>query len=189
MKPSDVLDFWFGAPGSPEYGTTRSLWFTKSLAVDALIRVRFGSTVEGALKGRHDDWSKSARGAVALIIVLDQFTRNIFRDTPQAFSGDAKGLALAERMVASGEDFTLSLLERWFAYMPFEHAESIEAQRESVRLFEQLSREGLDDPLKWARRHLDVIELFGRFPHRNGILGRESTPEEIEFLARPGSRF
>jgi len=190
MSPSEVLDFWFGAPGTAESGAVRDFWFTKSDATDALIRERFGAVVESALGGQLDDkWAGTPRGTLALIIVLDQFTRNIFRSTPRAFAGDAQALALAKSRVAAQDDFTMSLFERWFAYMPFEHSESIEDQRMAVALFERLGRDGLETPLPWAHKHCEVIERFGRFPHRNEILGRLSTPEEIEFLRQPGSSF
>lgn len=189
MQPDDVLDFWFGAPGTPEYGQERDFWFKKSESTDALIHERFGFQLESALRGELDGWNDKPHGTLALIILLDQVTRNIHRDTARAFEGDGKALALAEQLIARGGDRDLVPIERWFAYMPFEHSESLLHQYESVRLFEQLAQDGLDGPLPWARRHFDVILRFGRFPHRNEILGRESTPEELEFLKQPGSRF
>ena len=189
MSPDKVLDFWFGGPADPDYGKARPLWFTKSEATDQLVRQRFGDTVEEALRGSFDDWAATPRGALALILVLDQFTRNIFRDSPRAFAGDAKALRLASNLVDRDDDRRLSPIERWFAYMPFEHSEFMNDQIESVRLFEQLAKEGLEEPLAWAVKHYDVIERFGRFPHRNAILGRESTADEIEFLKEQGSRF
>jgi uncharacterized protein (DUF924 family) len=189
MTPIDVLDFWFGAAGTAQFGTARALWFRKSPVTDDLIRTRFGADVETALRGEHDDWAHSPRGALALILLLDQFTRNIHRDSPGAFAGDARALELARSLVASGAHLELAPIERWFAYMPFQHAESIEMQRESVCRFEQLAETGLRDPLQWAHRHYEVIARFGRFPHRNEILGRASTPAEIEFLKQTGSRF
>jgi uncharacterized protein (DUF924 family) len=186
---SEVLEFWFGAPGTPEHGTVRDFWFRKSQATDAAIRARFGADVESALAGRREAWAATPRGALALILLLDQFTRNIFRDTPRAFAGDAQALALARRLVQQGDDRTLVPVERWFAYLPFEHAESLDAQRESLRLFGALASEGLAEPLAWAQKHYDVIARFGRFPHRNAILGRVSSAEELEFLQQPGSRF
>jgi uncharacterized protein (DUF924 family) len=188
-SPQDVLNFWFGAPGSAEHGSTRALWFTKSDATDVLIRARFGSAVEEALRGELDHWGQDVQGALALIVLLDQFTRNIFRDTPRAFAGDAAALALAQRLADAGLDRQLSLHGRWFAYMPFEHAESLAAQERSVALFQRLADDGLPEPLDWAVKHRDVIARFGRFPHRNAVLGRASTPEEETFLRQPGSRF
>lgn len=189
VRAADVLDFWFGAPDDPEFGKTRELWFTKSDVTDRLIRQQFGETVEAALSSRPADWTATSRGKLALILVLDQFTRNIHRDTPRAFAGDPQALRLAAALVDRGDDRTLAPVERWFAYMPFEHSEFLIDQHESVRLFEQLAREGLDEPLAWAIKHFEVIKRFGRFPHRNEILGRESTAEEIEFLQQQCSRF
>lgn len=189
MRPAEVLDFWFGAPGDLDYGKSRPLWFTKSAATDELLRERFGNTVERALSAELDGWALSPRGALALIIVLDQFTRNIYRDTPHSFAGDSQALRLASDLVDRCDDRQLAPFERWFAYMPFEHSEFLNDQLESVRLFEQLAKEGLQEPLPWAIKHLEVIQRFGRFPHRNSILGRESTADEIEFLKEQGSRF
>jgi len=189
VSATDVLQFWFGEPGSAESLRSRDLWFTKSEATDRLIADRFGAIVEDAILGKHDVWAASPRGALALILVLDQFTRNIFRGTPRAFAGDARALALATRLVDTARDLALAPMERWFVYMPFEHSERLVDQYESVRLFERLAADGLDAPLDWARRHFDVVARFGRFPHRNAILGRESTPEEAEYLKQPGSGF
>ena len=189
MNLDEVLDFWFGAPGDPERGKTRPLWFTKSDATDRLVRDRFGGMVEAALSGGIDEWAPTPRGKLASIIVLDQFTRNIFRDTPRSFAGDAQALRLSSSLVDRDEDRLLAPRERWFAYMPFEHSEFLNDQIESVRLFEQLAKEGLEEPLSWAVKHHDVIKRFGRFPHRNSILGRESKAEEVEFLKEHGSRF
>ena len=189
MDPKPVLDFWFGGGGSPAAGQARDLWFTKSEATDAEIRERFGAIIDAALRGDLDHWASSANGTLALILVLDQFTRNVFRDTPRAFAGDAAALGYARRLVYSGADRRFGTLQRWFIYMPFEHSESLVDQYESVRLFAALADDGEGAPLEWARKHFEVIRRFGRFPHRNAILGRTSTPEEIEFLRRPGSRF
>jgi uncharacterized protein (DUF924 family) len=189
VSASDVLSFWFGEPGSADYLQPRALWFTKSDATDRLIAERFGPVVERALLGQHDDWAATPRGALALVIVLDQFTRNIHRGTPRAFEGDARALALALRVVDTARDIALAPVERWFVYMPLEHSERLLDQYESVRLFERLAAAGLDAPLEWARRHFEVVKRFGRFPHRNAILGRASTPEEIEYLKQPGSGF
>lgn len=200
-RAAEVLDFWFGAPGSAEHGRTRALWFGKSDALDAEIRSRFGAAIEDALGGALDSWvddtpasvtpapADRPRATLALILLLDQFTRNAFRDTPRAFAGDARALSLAQRLVERGDDRRLSLHERWFAYLPFEHAESLPMQDRSVALFTQLAHEGLHEPLDWAIKHRDVIVRFGRYPHRNAILGRASTAEEQAFLAQPGSRF
>jgi len=187
--PDEVLDYWFGAPGSPERGSTRALWFTKSAQTDAEVRERFAAAVEAALAGGLREWADTPRGALALIVLLDQFTRNIHRDTPRAFAGDAQALALARQLVAAGDDRRLTPHERWFAYLPFEHSEALADQHESLRLFAALDAEAPLGALEWARKHYEVIERFGRYPHRNAILGRQSTAEEIEFLQQPGSRF
>jgi uncharacterized protein (DUF924 family) len=183
-----ILDFWFGRPGSAEYGTERDFWFRKNPALDKELRTRFGSAVENALGGGFSGWS-SPRGTLARILLLDQFTRNCFRDTPRAFAGDQLALSLAEQAIAHGDDRKLANVERWFMYMPFVHAESLAAQERSLDLFRALSDDGLGSPLSWAERHADVIRRFARFPHRNAILARASTPEEIAFLGTPGSRF
>lgn len=186
-----VLDFWFGAPGSPEHGRDRPEWFRKDPAFDALIRERFGATIDAALAGSLDGWASGPAGTLALIVVLDQFTRNSFRDTPRAFAGDAAARALAQRLVAAGDDLRLPPWQRGFACLPFEHAEDLALQHESVRLFEALAAAdpGQAESLDYARRHRDVIARFGRFPHRNAILGRADTAEEAAFLRQPGSRF
>jgi uncharacterized protein (DUF924 family) len=184
-----ILEFWFGRPGTPEHGRSRRVWFRKDPAFDADIWARFGVAIETALAGGFADWS-SPRGILARILLLDQFTRNSFRDTPRAFAGDAQAIAIAEDALARGDDSALAPLERWFVYLPYAHAESLHAQERSLALFRRLRDEtGLAEPLPWAERHAEVFRLFGRFPHRNAILGRASTPEEVAFLAAPGSRF
>ena len=184
-----ILDFWFGQEGSEAYGSARVEWFRKDPAFDAQIRARFGAAIETALSGGFATWT-SPRGTLARILLLDQFTRNAFRDTPHAFAGDELSLSLAEGAVARGDDVHLMPVERWFMYLPFEHAESPRAQQRSLELYRHLrDTTGLAEPLAWAERHARVVELFGRFPHRNAILGRESTAEEIAFLRTPGSRF
>lgn len=176
-----VLDFWFG-----DADAERPEWFRKDDAFDATIRQRFGVQVEAALAGGLREWMAGRDSALARVLMLDQFTRNIYRGTPRAFAGDALALQAARAMVASGLDMQLSPLRRVFVYLPFEHAEDRAAQAESLRLFEALSLGGYAD---YARRHAVIVERFGRFPHRNAILGRTSTPEEIEFLKQPGSGF
>jgi uncharacterized protein (DUF924 family) len=187
---SEVLDFWFGPAGSPERGSTRAVWFRKNDAFDAGIRARFGAAVEAALGGAFGAWDAAPEGTLARVLLLDQFTRNIFRDTPRAFAGDALALAAAAAAVAQGQDRALDAAGRWFLYLPFEHAEDVGVQHRSLELFGALAQETGDDaPLEWARKHADVVFRFGRYPHRNEVLGRPSTPEEIAFLAEPGSRF
>lgn len=194
IDPTAVLDFWFGAPGSAERGKARAEWFRKDPAFDEAIRLAFGAAVERALAGGFGEWCLDAPGALARVLLLDQFTRNIFRDTPRAFAGDARALATAQDAVARGFDRELDRAlghyGRWFMYLPFEHAEDDAIQRRSLELCGALSRESGDDgPLTWAQKHADVYFRFGRYPHRNAILGRLSTPEEIAFLAEPGSSF
>lgn len=187
MSPHEVLDFWFGAAPRVQ----RAEWFRKDAAFDAAIRARFGATIEAALAGALTDWDAVPQGALARIVVLDQFTRNAFRDTARAFAGDALALAAARALVERGDDRRLDPLERVFAYLPFEHAEDGAMQARSLALFGALAREvpalaGFED---YARRHAVVIERFGRFPHRNTALGRTSTADEAAYLAQPGAGF
>lgn len=185
-----VLNFWFGAPGSTEYGKSGAEWFKKSAAFDARIRERFLPLYESARAGELTPWQESPLSLLALIIVCDQFPRNLFRDSPRAFDTDAMALACAQHMVSRGWDQRLNVYERQFSYLPFEHAEDLAVQRESMRLFGQLASEhGRADLLEWARKHAVIIERFGRFPHRNAVLGRASTADELEFLKGPDSKF
>jgi len=185
-----VLAFWFGAPGSPTRGKARAEWFRKDEKFDDEIRRQFGEAVAIALAGGLGEWCATAGGSLARILLLDQFTRNIFRGTPRAFAGDERALATAEEAVARGFDRELPVRERWFMYMPFEHSESKQAQQRSLELFGTLAREmGDDDALVWARKHAEVVFRFGRYPHRNAILGRVSTPEEEAYLREPGTGF
>ena len=187
MEPlaDDILDFWLGAGTS-----VRDEWFRKDPAFDAAIRTHFGATVEAALGGACAAWAAEPRGALALVLLQDQFTRNLYRGTPKMFAGDPRALAVAETAVAAGHDRALGSFERWFLYMPYEHAEDLGAQERSIALFSRLAEEtGLESPLEWAEKHAAVVRRFGRYPHRNAILGRASTPEEIAFLALPGSSF
>jgi uncharacterized protein (DUF924 family) len=181
-----ILDFWFGAADAP-----REAWFRKDPAFDAQIADRFGPLVERALAGELGSWQAAPDTALALILLLDQFTRNIFRGSPRAFAGDPLALATARALVAEGGDRRLPPLQRAFVYLPFEHAEDLAAQDESVRLFTPLAALSpfLAGMLDYAQRHREVIARFGRFPHRNAVLGRPSTPEETEFLQQPGSSF
>ncbi len=188
--PEAVLRFWFGESEAAGAGPVRREWFVKDETFDALIARQFGTAVESALAGGFDDWSATPRPALAQVILLDQFPRNLFRGLPRSFAGDARALAGARRIVASGWDRAYTPVERWFAYLPFEHSESLDDQDEAVRLFGLLRDDpAAGDAYEWAVRHRDVIVRFGRFPHRNPILGRPSTAEELAFLATPGSRF
>jgi uncharacterized protein (DUF924 family) len=192
MTPQEVLDFWFGAPGSDSTGKPRREWFVKSDAFDDQIRQRFGAVIDQAIAGGLREWdAQGPQGILARLLVLDQFTRNAHRNTPRAFAGDTLGLLAARQLADSGAHLALTPLQRSFAYMPFEHAEDAFMQARAVALFTELAAEhpGFDESLDYAHRHRGVIARFGRFPHRNEILGRASTPEEIEFLRQPGSRF
>ena len=181
-----ILDFWFGAGDA-----RRPEWFRKDEAFDAQIRARFGAPVEAALAADAAGVMGDAPSALAQVLLLDQFTRNIFRGTPRAFAGDAKALVLARTMVARGDDLALPPLRRLFVYVPFEHSEDIGMHQESLRLFAALStvEPACADFEDYARRHAVIVERFGRFPHRNAILGRTSTAEEVAFLKLPGSGF
>lgn len=190
MSPQDVLDFWFG----PAPLATRRQWFVKSAEFDEDIRQRFGAQVDVALAGPLG-WAEHASSRLAEVIVLDQFTRNLFRGQARAFAGDARARTLALALIDSGEHRNLHPLQRWFAYMPLEHAEDLGLQDRCVALFEALVSEAgehtetLTGALDYAAKHRDVIRQFGRFPHRNTALGRASTPEEAAYLAQPGSGF
>jgi uncharacterized protein (DUF924 family) len=186
-----VLDFWFGATDDASHGQPRKQWFEKSEAFDAQIRERFGALIERAIAGDLAHWSAAPQSALAQVIVLDQFTRNVFRGSARAFAGDVRALAAARALVDTGIDRALPGVQRQFVYLPFEHAEDIGAQNEALRLFARLERDApeVGELLIWAQRHHEIIARFGRFPHRNAALGRSSTPEEIEFLKQPGSSF
>jgi uncharacterized protein (DUF924 family) len=184
MQPHDVRDFWFSQPPKN--------WFRKDAAFDDAIRTRFGATIDKAVSGGLREWDRPGpAGTLARILVLDQFTRNAWRGTPASFAGDALALAAAQALVDGGGDQLLTPQQRAFAYMPFEHAEDAAMQQRGVDLFTQLAaqHDGFSGTLDYAHRHRAVITRFGRFPHRNAILGRPSTQEEIAFLAKPGSRF
>jgi uncharacterized protein (DUF924 family) len=181
-----VLHFWFG-----DVPVARAEWFKKDAVFDALIAERFGALIDEAVRGGLASWADAPESALARVLLLDQFTRNVYRDTPRAFAGDARALAAARAMVARGQDRALAPLRRAFVYLPFEHAEDRAAQRESLALHAALVR---DDPSlasqeDYAKRHADIVERFGRFPHRNLVLGRVSSDEELAFLQQPGSSF
>jgi uncharacterized protein (DUF924 family) len=192
MTPQEVLDFWFGAPGSAAASGPRREWFVKSDAFDDEIRGRFGAAIGTAIAGGLREWDgEGPQGALARILVLDQFTRNAHRNTPRSFAGDALALDAARALLEGGADRDLPPLQRAFVYLPFEHAEDAFMQERAVELLSALATEhpGFDEMLDYAHRHRAVIARFGRFPHRNEILGRASTSEEIDFLRQPGSRF
>ncbi len=176
----DVLCFWFEE-------CTPAQWFKPDPAFDHSLCERFERLYERAAAGACDDWAETPEGVLALVIVLDQFPRNMFRASPKAFATDAMALALAETAIDGGLDLALPVARRKFLYMPFQHSERLRDQERSVRLVDERCDDA--DTLDYARRHLDVVARFGRFPHRNAILGRENTPEETEFLSQPGSSF
>ena len=182
----DVLAFWFG----PAPHAARAEWFRKDESFDAAIRARFGDAVEAAIGGGFEHWRATPHGALARILLTDQFTRNIHRGTARAFAGDPVALETAIGAVDAGHDRALDGFERGFCYLPFEHAEDPAMQERSLALFGALAEEtGRRDALDWAEKHAVVIRRFGRYPHRNAILGRASTPDEIAFLREPGSSF
>ena len=186
----EVLAFWFGEPGSPVHGKPREPWFRKDDTFDEEIRRRFLALHASAALGELEGWRDDPDSLLALVIVLDQFSRNLYRDDPRAFSQDAQALACAQLMISRGWDAARLPVERQFAYLPFEHAEDPAMQERSLTLFSALEAfpetRGL---VPWAEKHRAIVRRFGRFPHRNAALGRESTAEEIAFLKEPGSGF
>lgn len=195
----EVLTFWFGERGLEDGvdEATASRWFkSKSDAFDEEIRSRFGAVYEKAKAGSLDDWASSPRGRLALLLLLDQFSRNMFRGSGRMFESDAKALSLALEGLALGHDRAVGVDGRKFFYMPLMHAEDLPNQERCISLFEEMrdeldgkARESAAESVGFAVRHRDIIKRFGRFPHRNEMLGRASTPEEIEFLKQPGSSF
>ena len=177
VSPETVLQFWF------EELTARQ-HFAKDAALDAAIGTRFGITLEAAARCELFAWRATAPGRLAEILVLDQFSRNVYRDTPRAFAHDAMALVLAQELVAGGHDQALSPAQRSFAYMPYMHSESLVVHAQAMVLFDQ---PGLENNLRFEVLHRDVIARFGRYPHRNAALGRVSTPGELAFMAQPGS--
>jgi uncharacterized protein (DUF924 family) len=179
----NVLDFWFGARGDPVSGTMRTVWFEPNPEFDEEIRRRFADDVIDAGRGALDGLSATAEGVLTLVILLDQFPRNLFRDAARAFAYDSKARAVARLAVGLGLDKLLSPVERIFIYMPFQHSETIDDQIRSVALFKTLPVvPWRDEAIDYAVRHHDLIAQFGRFPHRNAVLGRTSTAEELTFL-------
>jgi uncharacterized protein (DUF924 family) len=179
MQPQAILHFWFTE-------LTPKQHFAKDAALDEAIRTRFGTTLEAAARCELFAWRATPEGRLAEVLVLDQFSRNVYRDTPRAFAQDALALALAQELVASGQGRSLPLAQRSFAYMPYMHSESALIHEQAVALF---SQPGLEDNLRFEHAHKAIIDRFGRYPHRNAILGRRSTAEELAFLSGPGSSF
>lgn len=186
----EVLAFWFGCEGEEGYGRFREAWFLKDLAFDREVRERFEDVYEEAVAGGLEGWKDYAESCLALVIVLDQFPRNMYRGDPRTYVADGLALAAAKYAVERAYDRELPAFQRGFVYMPFMHSEDLEDQRRSVNLFEGLAGEpGVTDTTSYAVQHMKIVERFGRFPHRNEVLGRATTPEEAEFLAQPGSSF
>ncbi|HEY5993634.1 MAG TPA: DUF924 family protein [Gallionellaceae bacterium] len=175
----EVLKFWFEEAEPAQ-------WWKKDEAFDRLIGARFSALHAQAARCELFAWRKEARGRLAEIIVLDQFSRNLFRGLPGSFAQDALALALAQEAVAAGADAALNPAERSFLYMPYMHSESLKIHEVALELFRA---NGIPGSLDYELRHQAIIARFGRYPHRNGVLGRASTPEEIEFLRQPGSSF
>ncbi len=193
----EVLDFWFAGDGEAR----AARWYGKDPALDAEIRQRFGERIEQASRGVLDSWRATARGALALVIVLDSLRRSAFRDTAAAFAEDPRALSLCDKLMAGDRDRELTFTERLVAYHPLVHAEDALVQRRGVEVYRALLDEataaGVAEPeltslrsaLELAEKHAVIVERFGRFPHRNAVLARVSTPDEEAFLAEPSSRF
>jgi uncharacterized protein (DUF924 family) len=185
-----LLDFWFGAPGSPHHDQPCEIWFKADPAFDEDLRARFAADQRAAAAGAYDDWQSSADGCLALVLLLDQLPRNLYRGTPVAFASDEKARTVARHALAQGFDRGLPDVRRCFLYLPFEHSEDLADQETSMSLFAALpSNVTNDESLAYAKWHYEIIARFGRFPHRNAVLGRKSTPEEEAFLKEPGSSF
>lgn len=198
QTPESILAFWFGDKDDDVACAAEQaqLWWSKNADTDAAIGVRFGALIDAASEGQLGDWGEYPVSALARMILVDQFRRNVYRGTAQAFSVDAQAQRWCLEGLARGQDQELPAIQRLFFYLPLEHAEDLALQEHGVALFEKLlndvpeaHRETFGGFLDFARRHRDVIKRFGRFPHRNEILGRESTPEELAFLEQPGSSF
>ena len=175
VTPAAVLEFWFKQD--------RKAWFEKNPAFDEDLRARFLPLHEKAVTGQLESWKNEPKSCLALVILLDQVPRNTFRGAARAFASDALALCAARAIVDRGWDQAMTADEQMFAYLPFEHSESLVDQEHSLQLFEG------NENYEWARRHWEIVRRFGRFPHRNAALGRANTPEEIEFLKQPGSGF
>ena len=197
MTSQDVLDFWFGPadPAQPD-GASRGIWWTRDADFDASIRQRFFATWQAACRGELEDWKGSPDGTLALVIVLDQFSRNLCRDDPGAWAQDPAAVAITLDAIDRGLDDELSHFGRAFLYMPLMHSEDRAVQVRSIAAFDKLVRlapaslrAGAEGNLKFAHMHKDIVDRFGRYPHRNKVLGRESTDEEVEFLQGPNSSF
>jgi uncharacterized protein (DUF924 family) len=178
ITPDDVLDFWFDGDRS----AWRKLWFESNAAFDTACG-RFAEALHDAKQGAYDHWTGTPRGTLALIILLDQFSRNLHRSSPEAFAADPKAREIARAAIVGGSDRALGPIERMFVYLPFEHSENLADQELSVRLFATLRDALGGETVQYAERRHEAMRRFGRFPHRNAVLGRQSTPEELAWLA------
>lgn len=198
ITPNAVLDFWFAGcnPQLPPPPDRVGLWFQSTPEQDAAVREGFGAAMEAARKGELDEWAESSTGRLALILLLDQLPRNAFRGTPAAFSGDQAALQHSLDAISEMQDLGLKTLHRVFLYLPLEHAEDIHMQQRCLALMSRAAAEAppamsemMSTWVGFAEKHRDIIEKFGRFPHRNAVLGRTSTPAEQAFLAAGGDTF
>jgi uncharacterized protein (DUF924 family) len=193
--PDDVLEFWLGKPGDPPLAKEKT-WWKKDEAFDQQIRDRFQATLERAVAGELASWRETPKGRLALVILFDQFSRNMFRGTPRAFAQDSLAQDVAAQALDAGDDDTLPPVAASFLYMPFMHAENVAGQDRCVAGYEKMLascpadvKAMAEHSLKYAHLHRDIVVRFGRFPHRNAILERPSTPEEAHFLTQPNSSF
>ena len=198
IGPVEVLDFWFAdsLTNPDNLAERRAVWFMGESNVDQLITKKFGTLPDAALAGELQHWTTDTRNALALVLVLDQFPRNIYRNTAQAYHYDSAGLDLAVKIIDESLNLDLHPIEQSFLFLPLQHSEAIDDQTRAVELYETLTAQSLDpylesakNSLDYAKRHCNIIRRFGRFPHRNAILGRDSTEAEIEFLAIGGDTF
>lgn len=195
-SPEDVIRFWFGEPGEPPLARAET-WWKKDDAFDRAIKERFQETLERGVRGELRDWEDTPRGRLALIVVYDQFSRNMFRGTARSFAQDPLARAVAEKALAAGDEGVLRPVELGFVLMPFMHAEELALQQKCLDGFVRMRDKATHDEVrtdaeksvKYARMHMAIIERFGRFPHRNEMLGRPTTKEEAEFLKQPDSSF
>lgn len=189
-QPDDILEFWFGTLDDESWGKNREVWWRKDPDFDGEVRRRFLVTHEAAARGDLESWAGTAAGCLALLILLDQFPRNMFRDDPRTYATDAKALTVANAALDQGFEAGLTEIQRWFLYMPFQHSEAVDDQLRSLTLYDRLSGDD-DNPRskESAQRHYEIVARFGRFPHRNAVLGRSSTEEELAFLKEPNSSF
>ena len=194
-RPEDVLYFWLGNPGDPPLRNAEQ-WWKKDAAFDDECRNRFGALIEAGTRGELNEWKQTPHGRLALVILFDQLSRNAYRNTPRSFAQDPLARDVALESMTKGDENVFSLIERAFLYMPLMHAEDVGLQHQCVASFNRIAgraegevKKYLDNCLGFAKKHEEIVERFGRFPHRNAILGRTSTKEEETFLQQPGSSF